>query len=254
MDPVVERYRRDGYVTFGEPFPADRLARLRDAALRLAARIPEWGRDCPRLVWRNDAVSFIAFPADLEPAFAELLTDEWLLERLRPLIGPDIEYYEGSVVMKGPGEQTVFPWHQDLPHIPHSNSSLCAALLHLDDFTDGQGALSVIPGSHQGGIARHHRGLVSTTDEDRARAVTQRVPAGTLTVLHSLVWHEGTLNGAPNLRMRALCFFRAADCAPLGKTGQKPPEIGHHNGMLVHGARRPPRHEPLVYQENVYSP
>jgi hypothetical protein len=254
MEPAVERYQRDGYVTFEETFPADRLARLRDAGRRLVARIPEWGRDTPRLVWRREAVNFITFPADLEPAFAELLTDDWVLERLRPLLGPDIEYYEGSLVVKGPGENTVFPWHQDLPHIPHSNSSLCAMFLHLDDFTDGQGALSIIPGTHTSGIAPHRRGTIVTTEAERSRGIKQCVPAGTLTIMHSLVWHEGTMSRAANLRTRALCFFRAADCAPLGNTGEKPDEVGRHNGMLVCGSRRAPRHEAIDYQETVHYP
>jgi hypothetical protein len=253
---MVERYRRDGYLTFEERFPADRLARLREAAQRLVARIPEWGRESSRLAWNpaGTAVRFVVFPADLEPAFAELLTDEWLLDRLRPLLGPHIEYYEGSLVVKGPDELTAFPWHQDLPHIPHSNSALLAAAIHLDDFIDGEGALGIIPGSHRGGLAHHRRAMLPLGDEEIARSQLQRVPAGTLTIMHSLVWHEGTVNHATNLRLRVLCFFRAADCAPLGKTGEKPPEIGRHNGMLVCGTRQSPRHEPLEYQQNIREP
>lgn len=251
-----ELYQRDGYRTFGGRFPAERLARLRQAALRLVERIPEWGVDSPRLSWNHDhsAVRNVLYPADLEPAFEELITDPWLLDHLRPLLGSDIEYYEGVLVVKGPGDRTAFPWHQDLPHIPHSNASLLAAAIHLDDFTDGQGVLSIVPGSHRRGLATHRQGMLALSEDERRNAHQQHVPAGTLTIMHSLVWHEGILNHATNLRMRALYFYRAADAAPLGKTGQTSPGIGRHNGMLVCGARRPPRSEPLAYQQDVHSP
>src|SRR5579859_8300274 len=100
---VAERYQSDGYVTFEDRFPEDRLARLREAAHRLVDRIPEWGRENPRVAWNpaGTAVRLVVFPADLERAFEELLTDEWLLGHIRPLLGPDIEFYEGQLVLKG---------------------------------------------------------------------------------------------------------------------------------------------------------
>ncbi len=68
------------------------------------------------------------------------------------LIGPNIKYHHSKVNSKLPGAATVVKWHQDFPFTPHSNDDLIIALLMVDEVTEENGPLQVVPGSHKGEI------------------------------------------------------------------------------------------------------
>lgn len=102
-----------------------------------------------------------------------------LLELLRDVLGPDVGLVRALFFDKPPERTWALPWHKDLtiavkphagestvfskptlkagvPHVEASREVLEAMLtlrIHLDDMTDENGPLQVVPGSHRLGKA-----------------------------------------------------------------------------------------------------
>ena len=58
--------------------------------------------------------------------------------------------------MKMPGGGRQVEWHTDWGHYPHTNDDLLAVGVPLDDSTEENGCLMVIPGSHKWTATNHH--------------------------------------------------------------------------------------------------
>jgi len=101
-------------------------------------------------------------------AFFRMAFDERVVELMRALIGPDVELFtEGQCLYKEPVGGHPKKLHQDSAYFTHRFDGPVAALTYLVDTNMVNGALHVVPGSHQLGNLRHvdtfsHLGL----DED----------------------------------------------------------------------------------------
>ena len=164
----------------------------------------------------------IKLPHLRDPVFDEALRKSPLTGILTDLLGPDTVLQTSKLNTKAPGGGAAVEWHQDWAFYPHTNDSLLAFGLMLDDVTADNGPLMVIPGTHTGPVLSHHAGGVfaGAIDPDdplfeRERAVTLTGRAGDLTVHHVRTLH----GSAPNLsdRNRLILFFEcaAADAWPL---------------------------------------
>jgi hypothetical protein len=91
------------------------------------------------------------------------------------LIGPNVKLHHTKINSKLPRTPTKVDWHQDFPFTPHSNDDLVTALLMVDDVTDDNGPLEVLPGSHKGPIESlwHDGRFTGAVD----RATTERCDA-----------------------------------------------------------------------------
>ena len=83
--------------------------------------------------------------------------DDRVLDILTPLIGPAIRAQGDKLNMKPAGVGSPVEWHQDFAHYPHSNDDLCAVGIALDDSTEENGCMMVVPGSHRGPVLDHHQ-------------------------------------------------------------------------------------------------
>ena len=91
--------------------------------------------------------------------------------------------------------------HQDAAFYPHSNDDVLAVGLLLDDATEANGALAVLPGSHRGPIHTHFDaqgsfvGCMRREDIerlDRRRAPLLTLPAGSIHIHHYRLVHWRT--------------------------------------------------------------
>ena len=84
------------------------------------------------------------------------------------------------------------PWHQHLRVVPSplppwfSRPHAIDCLIYLDDLNDETGALSVVPGSHHW-LDREPPPL---RYEPLAGEQTLRLPAGSMVIIHSNLWHR----------------------------------------------------------------
>ena len=99
---------------------------------------------------------------------------------------------ERQINLKLPGAKTEVAYHQDFAYTPHTNDDIVTALLFLDDVDEGNGALTVVPGSHKGPVLSlfdgdRFTGAVAADEEKKALA--QSVPcfgkAGSVCLMHT---------------------------------------------------------------------
>jgi len=96
-------------------------------------------------------------PHHVSPVMKEFAAHPGISGVLSRIIGAHLPHWDGSVkcmqsmlFIKPPGKQGQ-AWHQDELYIPTRDRSLCGAWIAIDDATEKNGCLRVIPKSHRTG-------------------------------------------------------------------------------------------------------
>ena len=105
--------------------------------------------------------------------------------------------------LPGHGRQ---PLHADFGGpVPAAGYQVCNSIWLLDDFTVGNGATRVVPGSHRAGRpAREALPDPAAAHPDEVQLIA---PAGTVVVFNSHLWHGGTLNRSDRPRRALHSYF-----------------------------------------------
>ena len=230
----LQTYREKGYVA------APGL--ISKAKVEELASVVDTFVEASRRVGRSDAVfdlgaghtparpllRRIKNPQDQHPTFKDILYDDALVGALVQILGPNVRLYTGvqKVNLKPVGESEPVNWHQDWATYPHTNDSLCAAAIFLDDVTEENGPLMGIPGTHKGPAYDHRNdegvfvGAINARkcglDVSTAEALTG--PAGTVSFHHTRVVHGSVTNQSNRTRRLLIYTFSAADAWPLSGT------------------------------------
>ena len=80
------------------------------------------------------------------------MLDARTVDMVADLVGPDVKFHHCKINLKLPGAKTEVSYHQDFSYTPHTNDDIVTALLFLDDIDEGNGCLTVVPGSHKGPV------------------------------------------------------------------------------------------------------
>ncbi len=153
-------YDEQGYITFPEMLDRSEVDVLQGALAELLAEADQ----VPADVEMTDTFSFtrsdtgerrvrrIFNPIAHHQAFMDLVFHPAIVDAVANLIGPNIQLHHTKLNLKPPASgQARFEWHQDYPFFPHSNYDLVAVAVHIDESTEENGCLRVIPGIHKGG-------------------------------------------------------------------------------------------------------
>jgi phytanoyl-CoA hydroxylase len=244
------RYDERGYLTFPEMLSVTEVAVLRTALDELLAEADA----LPDEVLVTDKFSFtrsdsgerhvrrIFNPTAHHQAFHDLVFHPGILDAVETLIGPDIELHHTKLNLKPPASGAArFEWHQDYPFFPHSNYDLVAVAVHIDESTEENGCLRVIPGSHKLGPQVHAfsaDGAFSSQLEDQSvipdesHWVNVTSPAGGVEMHHCNMLHSSTANLGTKPRSAMIIQYRAADNVQLSPGWPDRPGYG----MVVRGS------------------
>lgn len=168
------------------------------------------------------ALRRIASPVEISENYLAAMRDNRALDALQDLIGPNIKFENAKINSKQPGAATTVKYHQDFAFEAHSNDDMVTVLFFIDDVTEDNGPLKVVPGSHTGPIYEHwHNGVFTgavseAVDKDiREQAVPCFGKAGSACLMHTRVVHgsEPNLSGGP--RTLFICSYTAEDSYPL---------------------------------------
>jgi hypothetical protein len=170
-----EQIARDGFVVVPQVFTA---AEIESILCRWECAVA--GREDPAKIHGGTGTLYAARNVlQLWPAAADLWRKPPLPEILGEVLGPRFGLVRGLYFDKPPEQTWALPWHKDMtiavqdhswpsPHfthptrkagIPHVEAPLSVlqnmltARIHLDDMTEENGPLKVIPGSHRLGKA-----------------------------------------------------------------------------------------------------
>lgn len=184
-------------------------------------------------------------PSDISDAYLDVMRDAATVDMVADLIGPNVKFHHCKINLKLPGSDTTVAYHQDFLFTPHTNDDVVTALLLLDDVSQTNGCLRVVPGSHTGpyySLFDGGRFTGAVSAEDEARLLAQSVPvtgkAGSVCLMHSRLAHGSGPNASDRPRGLYICVYSAADAFPLARNPMPSPNEGSIlRGEKVRAAR-----------------
>jgi ectoine hydroxylase-related dioxygenase (phytanoyl-CoA dioxygenase family) len=218
-DEQIAAYHRDGYVAVPRVLEEEQVAALRRATDAFVERSRALTRSDavfdldPRHTPASPIVRRIKNPADNDPLYRWVAFDSPVPDIVTQLLGPSIRFHHSKLNMKGGLVGAAVEVHQDAAFYPHSNDDVLAVGLLLDDATEANGAMTVLPGSHRGPIHTHYDaqgrfvGCMRADDVarlDRRHAVLLELPAGSIHIHHYRLVHWS----APNTSTDQLLYRR----------------------------------------------
>jgi ectoine hydroxylase-related dioxygenase (phytanoyl-CoA dioxygenase family) len=152
---------------------------------------------------RAGEITFTAFLAEHNDVIREFCKRPEFVAITTQLLGPDVDLYWNQSVFKGPEGTKQFPWHQDDGYTPVTPSPYLTLWLALNDATEENGTISVLPKSHKNGLIPHRKssiGLICHELDDPDQGVVVPVPAGSMAVFQSLTMHKSGVNRSQGMR------------------------------------------------------
>jgi ectoine hydroxylase-related dioxygenase (phytanoyl-CoA dioxygenase family) len=227
-DAQRAQYFREGYVVIERLFDAADLARVDDTIREMTDRAIASGGDAKVMEFEPQACDGrrvcrrIYHPFEQHEAFRALAEDARMLDRVESLIGRDINLQHSKLNMKPARVGSVVEWHQDLAYFPHTNDSLVTTLVYLDDATEENGCLQVLPRHHTHYFS-HARpdglfaGMITEAIDDGrfGRPVSLTAPAGSVIFMHCITPHASLPNRSDHPRRTLIYEYRASDSFPI---------------------------------------
>lgn len=168
----------------------------------------------------NPKLRRLKSPIGQHKVYDSMMRHEKILNIVSQLIGYGLRCNGNKLNMKQPGYGSPVEWHQDWSFYPHTNDDLLAVGVAIDDMTEENGPLLVIPGSHKGPIYDHHLdghfcGAVTDSAFSDKAAVPVMVKAGGITIHHVRMLHGSVANTSKHPRRLLLFQYCALDAWPL---------------------------------------
>ncbi|MBA3707547.1 MAG: phytanoyl-CoA dioxygenase family protein [Planctomycetes bacterium] len=150
-----------------------------------------------------------------DPWFWGHATRPELVDVVENLIGPDLELYTDQMFVKGPYHGSEVPYHQDSPYWPIEPEGILSCWLAVDDATEENGCVRVIPGSHKQAITHSSFSGAQSLglhqhQVDAAKEVPMVMSAGSCMFHHSLLIHRSLPNTSPAPRRGLVSIYVAA--------------------------------------------
>lgn len=204
VDPA-RQFAEQGYAVFPGALAGEPLALLRNECDRFVARedarMDAAGVDSLDLSHRGKR--YFANECQREvPALRSVLFGAAMAEICRAALGDTAYFFFDQFVVKGPDGGLPFSWHQDSGYVvgnggPADHAPYLTCWCPLDDSTEENGTVRLIPGSHRAGIVPHDR-QPGTNDLVGAPAGTEGVViearAGDVVAFSSLTLHATGAN------------------------------------------------------------
>lgn len=219
-DEQVDRFREQGYLVMEAVFDADEIARMREEANHVLELVVNSSLANERKSGRLDLVESdtgaqqvrkIQPVNDLSLYLSTVSEDDRITGPLRRIMGDEPVLMEEKLNYKQPLPDPVpdlegdrpsssFPVHNDWAFFREQGypQSILTTGLAIDDLTVANGTMQVWPGTHEEHVDHEWDetgGWVVPADEyDEADAEVMTVPAGSIMVFHSLLWHSSSPN------------------------------------------------------------
>jgi ectoine hydroxylase-related dioxygenase (phytanoyl-CoA dioxygenase family) len=223
----VEQYREKGYLGVAgvfSPSEVEELGRVTDEFVEQSREFtehtdnfdlePDHTSEIPKL-------RRLKSPVRSHDVYKRALHNDKVLDIVSQLVGTTGVRYNGNKLnIKGAESGSPVEWHQDWSFYPHTNDDLLAVGICIDEMTEANGCLLIIPGSHKGPIFDHHQdghfvGAVTDPDFDDATAEKVELPAGGISIHHVRALHGSLPNRSPKPRRLLLFQYASDDSWPL---------------------------------------
>jgi phytanoyl-CoA hydroxylase len=224
----VAHYKTEGYVVVPRLFNAADIASV-GQTLKEMTRAAMAGGDYSRIlevepepVNGEYVPRRIYDPYEQHETFRKLATDARILDRIESLIGENFALQLSKLNMKPAKVGSIVDWHQDLTYFPHTNDDVVTTLIYLDDATQENGCLQVLPRHHHhyfnhNDAEGNFAGLIKENLDDGrfGKPIPLAAPAGSVIFMHCLTPHSSLPNKSPHPRRTLIYEYRAADSFPI---------------------------------------
>jgi ectoine hydroxylase-related dioxygenase (phytanoyl-CoA dioxygenase family) len=187
----LDHYQKHGYFIHRDLFKPDELHEVTDYIME---HVVESKRLPPVQPHIEDAF------------FREWCSQDYLLDFVEPIVGPDIALWTVHCFYKPPINGPRTPWHQDAVYWEMEPVVTCSIWLALEQVDEENGCMRVLPGTHLGSKELGHHGIDSvkenaslgleTNDDqfDECTAVSMILDTGDCSVHHSHLIHGAMPN------------------------------------------------------------
>jgi hypothetical protein len=142
--------------------------------------------------------------------FEEIVSMPRVLEYIAAVLGPEFKLSSLNARSANPESDSLQPLHADMGAIADEKGYwVCNTVWMLDDFTEENGALRVIPGSHLWRKLPQSELTDLKAIHPREELVTGA--AGTVVVMNAHCWHGGTANRTNRDRRAVHGFYCRSD-------------------------------------------
>lgn len=209
------QYREEGYFILERVIGEETLAALRGECMRFIdaanAEMDAKGVDVLGITHRNKRY-FIALRHAESDVLTSFLFSDLMAEICRATIGPQAYLFVEQFVVKFAEVGMKFSWHQDSGYVGHDHTPYLSCWCALDDMTEENGTIYVLPFSRAGGRERRphvvepgSNDMVGYHGDDPGIPVI--VPAGSIAVFSSVTFHRSGANATKGMRRSYLCQY-----------------------------------------------
>jgi ectoine hydroxylase-related dioxygenase (phytanoyl-CoA dioxygenase family) len=189
---VMRRLDHSGYAVLPRRLGEAALTAARDEIEALLAEA-DWGSGFDgsrtRRVWALLAKTRCMDQAALDPV---------VLDAVEQTIGPGTQFSLTYASQVHPGQDAqLLHYEQGIYPLPRDRDVMVTAIWALDDFTAGNGATLVVPGSHEQEHGKPGRG----------QAVPVEMPAGSVLLFPGRLWHGAGANTSTRPRLAVVIDY-----------------------------------------------
>lgn len=196
----VDEFHSRGYVVLERLIAPERVDALVHAMLELEKR---HGFSYARTSFEGYKTVRINNLLAYNPIFWSVPLEEDVLRLSEAILDKELLLSSLCTLTLGPG-QTAQPLHDDMQqiHLPRPRPTLAVnAIWALSDFTEDNGATHIVPGSHRLADSPPYGGDAPT--------VAATMPAGSVMLFDSSLWHKGGANTTNERRYAMSCYYCA---------------------------------------------
>lgn len=222
----VNDYRTQGFLVVERLFDEDDLARVNATIRRMTDEALAGGDSSKILELEPEPVEGqrvprrIFNPYDQHETFRSLAEDPRLLDKIESLIAGNFNLQHSKLNMKPAKVGSAVEWHQDMAYFPHTNDDLVTTLIHLDDATEENGCLQVLPRHHthyfeHAGADGRFAGMITEDISGFGRPKSLPAPAGSVIFMHCITPHSSLPNRSSRPRRTLIYEYRSNDAFPI---------------------------------------
>ena len=143
-----------------------------------------------------------------------MIFSDYMADICRATLGPDAYLFNEQYVVKAAEVGMKFAWHQDSGYVGHDHRPYLSCWCALDDMTEENGTIDVLPFSRAGGKKRIEHVREDVTNDlvgyhGNDPGVKVIVPAGSIAVFSSVTFHRSGSNTTNKPRRVYLAQYSA---------------------------------------------
>jgi ectoine hydroxylase-related dioxygenase (phytanoyl-CoA dioxygenase family) len=216
-DEQKRLFVEQGYFLLERVLPADHLELVRSELGyymdQIHAEMDRAGTDVIGINHRNSRY-FISNKYKETGRLKPYMFSQYMAEICRATLGPDAYLFNEQYVVKAAEKGMKFAWHQDSGYIGHPHRPYLSCWVALDDMSEANGTVYMLPYSRAGGRDRveHVKEAVSNDlvgyhGSDPGDPVI--CPAGSIAVFSSTCFHRSGTNTTKTMRRVHLAQYSA---------------------------------------------